>query len=60
MLNPSSYDRECNGVCKIDEYVHINKCSCKECLIGTLILACQDEILNASKTSRYHKKPTRE
>ena len=51
MWNHSSCDYECNKACKIDEYFDIKKCSCEKRLIGRLVLECQDEILNTTKTS---------
>ena len=44
MWNPSTCDCECNKACKIDEYLDIKNCSCEKCLIGKLLLECEDEI----------------
>ena len=37
--------------CKIDEYLDTKKCSCKNLLIGKLVLDYEDEILNTNETS---------
>ena len=50
MWNPSTFDCECNKACKIDEHLDIKICSCKQRLIGRLLLACEDKILNSTKT----------
>ena len=53
MWNPSTSDCKCNKVCKIDKYLDIVNSSCKKYLFGelVLVLACEDEILNTTKTS---------
>ena len=56
MWNPRKCDCECNKACKIDEYLDIKNCSCKKHLIGKLVLACDDEILNKTETSFDNKK----
>ena len=40
--NPSICDWECNQGYKIDKYLDIKYCSCKKCLFGKLVLACED------------------
>ena len=40
--------------CKIDKYSDTKKCSCEKRLMGKLVLACEDEILNATEKSRSH------
>ena len=37
--NLSTCDCECNKVCKYDEYLDTNNCSCKKCLLEKLVLA---------------------
>ena len=44
--NPSTCDCECNMACKIDKYLDIKNFSCKKCVIGKLVLECEDEINN--------------
>ena len=56
MWNPSTCDCECNKACKIDEYLDIKNCSCEKNLIGKLLLECEDEILNSTRTLRNDKK----
>ena len=56
MSNPSTCNRECNKACKIDEYLYIKICSCEKCLIGTLVLECNDKILNKTENSLNDKK----
>ena len=53
MWNPSTSDCKCNQVWKIDKYLDIVNLSCKKYLFGelVLVLACEDEILNTTKTS---------
>ena len=52
MLNPSMCDCKCNNkACKIDEYLDSRNYSCKNLLIGKLVLECKDEILSATETS---------
>ena len=36
---------------KIDEYLDTKNCSCKKCLFGKLVLACQVEVLNTTETA---------
>ena len=54
--NPSMCDCDCNKACKIDEYLDIKKCLCKKCLFGKLLLACEGEMINTTKTSFDNKK----
>ena len=49
-------DSGSNKACKIDEYLDIKNCSCKQRLFGKLALACEDEILNITETSLNDKK----
>ena len=58
MWNPSACDCECNKARKIDEYLNIKNCSWKKCLFGNLVFACEDGILNTTKTSLVYKKVT--
>ena len=58
--NPKVCDCKCGKVCKINKYLNIKNCSCKKCPFLKLVLACEDEILNATDTSFKHKKVTRE
>ena len=55
MWNPGTCDCECNKVCKVDQYLHMKKCSWEKC-IGKLVLACEDKILNTTETSLFDKK----
>ena len=55
MWNPSTCDCECNKACKIDEYLDIKNCSCEKNLIGKLLLECEEEILNSTRTLRNDK-----
>ena len=59
MWNPSACDCECKKACKIDEYRDIRNSSCEKCLIGKLVLECEDEMLNTIETSLDDKKETR-
>ena len=56
MRNPSTCYCACNKAWKIDEYLEIKNCFCKKRLFGKLVLACEDEILNTTETSRDDKK----
>ena len=58
MWNPSTYDCACNKACKIDKHLDIKNCSCEKRLIGKLVLACEDEILNTTEDSLDNKKVT--
>ena len=58
MCNASTCDCECNKACKIDKYLDIQNCSCEKCLIGKLVLKCEDKILNTTETSPGDKKVT--
>ena len=58
MWNLSTFDCECNKACKIDEHLDIKICSCKERLIGRLVLACEDKILNSTETWLKNEKVT--
>ena len=58
MWNPSTSDYEPNKACKIAEYLNIKNCSCKKRLIGKLVLACEDKILNTTKSLLDDKKIT--
>ena len=49
---------EYNKVCKIEEYFDTQNCSCKKRLIGKLVLACENEILNTTKTPLDDKNVT--
>ena len=51
--NPSPCDCESNKACKMDKYLDIKNCS-----IDKLVLACEDEILNATENSLDDKKIT--
>ena len=50
MWNPSTCDSECKKAWKIDKYLNIKNCSCEKRLIDKLIVECEDEILNTTKT----------
>ena len=58
MWTPSTCDCECDGACKIGEYLDIKNRSRKKCLFDKLVLACEDEILDTIKTSIVHTKGT--
>ena len=60
MWNPSNCDCECNKACKIDEYLDIKNCSSQKRLISKVVLECEIEILNTTKTSLYDNKVTSE
>ena len=49
---------EYNKACKIKEYLYIKNWSCEKRLIGKLVLAWEDEILNTTKVSLDGKKVT--
>ena len=55
MWNPSTCDCECNKAFKIGKYLDGN-CSCEKWLIGNLVLECEDEILNITRTSLNDEK----
>ena len=46
MWNPNTCGCECNKASKIDGKLFMRKC-----LIGKLVLGCEDEILNTTETS---------
>ena len=54
LWNPSMCDCECNKTSKIRIYLNIKNCSCEKCLVGKLVLECEDEVLNA--TEAFNKK----
>ena len=58
MWNPSTWDYECNKSCKIDKCSGIKNCSCEKCLLGKLVIACEDETLNTTESSLLDKKVT--
>ena len=46
-----------NGIMiNVGEYLNTKHCSCKERLIGKLVLDCEDEILNTTETLLDDKK----
>ena len=46
-----------NGIMiNVGEYLNTKNCSCKERLIGKLVLDCEDEILNTTETLLDDKK----
>ena len=49
MWNPSTCNCQCNKACKIDEYLDTKNCLYEHCLIGKLVLPCEDETLNTLK-----------
>ena len=49
---------KCNKACKVGEYLDTKKSSCQKCLLGKLVLACDDEILNTTEKSLDDKKVT--
>ena len=55
MRIPSACDYECNKTYKIAEFLDIKNFSCKKSifdkLVLTLLLTCEDEILNTTETS---------
>ena len=56
LWNPSTCDCECNKASKIYEYLDIKTWSCKNRLIGKLVLTCEDEILSITETHLIIKK----
>ena len=52
--------RKCSEAFKTDKYLDIKSFSCKKCLFGKLVLACEDEIFNTTETSVDNKKSTYE
>ena len=47
----------CDKACKIDKHLDTKNCSCEKWLFGyQLVLACEDEILNATESSLDYKK----
>ena len=54
--NSSTCDCGCNKACKIDEHLDIKNCSCEKCLIGKLILECENQILNTTEALLNDKK----
>ena len=48
--DPRTFDCECNKAYKIEECSSIKHCSGKKCLIGKLVLECEDEILSVNGT----------
>ena len=44
--------------CKIDEYLDIKYCLCEKYLLEILVLVCEDEMVNTTKTSLNDKKAT--
>ena len=49
---------EYNKACKIKEYLYIKNWSCEKRLVGKVVLAWEDEILNTTKVSLDGKKVT--
>ena len=47
---------ECSKICKIDEILDIKNCSSNKCLIGKLVLECENKTLNRTETSIDDKK----
>ena len=60
MESYSMCDCEFNKAFTIDKYFAIENCSCEKHLLGKLVLACEDEILNRPKTLFDDKKATSE
>ena len=56
----STCDCERDGACKIGEYLDLKKCSRKKGLFDKLMLACEEEILDTTKTSNVDKNVTYE
>ena len=56
MWNLNTCECECDKACKIGEYLDNKNCSCKKCFCNKLVLVCEDEILNTTKTTIVHKK----
>ena len=52
-------DCECNKACKTGEYFNTKNYSCETCLIGRLVLRCEDETVNRTEISVDDKKVTR-
>ena len=50
MWNPSVFDCEYNKTWTLIIKNDIKNSSCKKCIIGKLLLECQDEILNKTET----------
>ena len=55
MQNPSTFDCECDKVCKIDKYLDIQNSSCKNVYF---VITCEDETLNTTEISHFDKKVT--
>ena len=56
MWNHSTFDCERNKAYKYDKYLDTKNCSCEKRLIGKLVLACDDEMLNTTETSLNGKR----
>ena len=54
-MEPNTCDCECNKVCKVDENLDIENCSCEKHLFDKLVITCEDGILNTSETSLDNK-----
>ena len=51
MWNLTTYDCGCNKACKIDKYLDTRNCICEILLIGKLVLAGGNNILNTTEIS---------
>ena len=58
MWNPSTCDCGCNKAYKITKYLDIKNCSCKNLLLGKLVLGRQNEISNTTGISLIDQKLT--
>ena len=47
--NDSTCDCECIKACRIDEYLDIKKCLCKNRVFGKLVSVCEEEISNTTE-----------
>ena len=56
MWNPRTCNCKCNEACKIDKYLYIKNYSYRKRLLGKLVLAIEDEVLNTTEISLVHKK----
>lgn len=60
MWNPNPCYCKCDKKSKIDECLDTKNCSCKKHLFDESVFACEDEILNTTKSSTVDEKVTYE
>ena len=58
MWNLSTCDCKCNKVRKINEYLVPRNLLCEKRLIGKVLLACEDEMVNTTEASLDNKRVT--